>query len=121
MAEANYTSGEDYVVEFLGYCFGFNTFDFEQRVVAAAVRLGLLAGNELDDDETADLVELVASPIGQIDEPRSALGFLFVLWTRIAVDTLRRQRHPGRIVAAGVSAFALLVVLSFFVDLPAGH
>ena len=59
MAEANYNSGDDYVVEFLGYRFSFNAADFEQRVTAAAVKLGLLAGNELDDDETADLVELV--------------------------------------------------------------
>src|ERR1700716_3996646 len=58
-SEANYNSGEDYVVEFLGYRFSFNDSDFEQRVTAAAVKLGLLAGNELDDDETADLVELV--------------------------------------------------------------
>lgn len=46
---------------------------------------------------------------------------VFALWTRIALDSLRRQRHPGRIVAAGVAAFALLVVLSFFVELPAAH
>ena len=35
MAETNYWSGEDYVVEFLGYRFGFNHGDFEQRVTAA--------------------------------------------------------------------------------------
>jgi hypothetical protein len=68
----NYDSGDDYVVEFLGYRFSFNTEDFEQRVTAAAVKLGLLEGNELDDDETADLVELVERDA--IEEPRSALG-----------------------------------------------
>jgi hypothetical protein len=67
--EANYRSGDDYVVTFLGYEFGFNARDFEQRVTAAAVKLGLLEGNELDDDETADLVELAAD--GVIGEPRS--------------------------------------------------
>jgi len=36
-SEANYSSGEDYVVEFLGYRFSFNASDFEQRVTAAAV------------------------------------------------------------------------------------
>ncbi|HZQ89290.1 MAG TPA: hypothetical protein VFA42_04725, partial [Gaiellaceae bacterium] len=71
-AEANYSSGDDYLVEFLGYRFSFNAEDFEQRVTAAAVKLGLLEGNELDDDETADLVELVER--GGIDEPRSPLG-----------------------------------------------
>jgi len=43
MADTNYTSGEDYIVEFLGYRFSFNAFDFEQRVVGAAVKLGLVA------------------------------------------------------------------------------
>src|SRR6187551_2035681 len=38
--EANYSSGEDYMVEFLGYRFAFNADDFEQRVTAAAVKLG---------------------------------------------------------------------------------
>ena len=51
-----------------------------------------------------------------------ALGFLVVLWTRIAITQLRGTRHPRRIVAAGTLAFVLLVVLSFFVDLPErGH
>ena len=82
--EANYHSGGDYVVEFLGYRFGFNADDFEQRVTAAAVKLGLLAGNELDDDETADLVELVERDA--IDEPRSALGrYLVRHWEEISL------------------------------------
>ena len=85
-SEANYSSGEDYVVVFLGYRFSFNASDFEQRVTAAAVKLGLLAGNELDDDETADLVELVASPIGQISEPRSDFGrYLIENWEQISL------------------------------------
>ena len=71
-AAANYTSGDDYVVEFLGYRFGFNAVDFEQRVTAAAVKLGLLAGNELDDDETADLVELVERDAIEDPAARSA-------------------------------------------------
>jgi len=84
MAEANYTSGEDYVVEFLGYRFAFNAVDFEERVTGAAVKLGLLEGNELDEDETADLVELAAD--GQIDEPRSGLGrYLVRHWERVSL------------------------------------
>ena len=46
---------------------------------------------------------------------------LVVLWTKIAVESLRGQRHPGRLVAGGLAVFALLVALSFFVDLPARH
>ena len=80
----NYHSGEDYVVEFLGYRFSFNAYDFEQRVTAAAVKLELLAGNELDDDETADLVELVERDA--IEEPRSALGrYLVRHWDDISL------------------------------------
>ena len=78
----NYDSGDDYVVEFLGYRFSFNAEDFEQRVTAAAVKLGLLGGNALDGDETADLVELVERDA--IEEPRSALGrYLVRRWTRL--------------------------------------
>ena len=82
--EANYSSGDDYVVEFLGYRFSFNGDDFEQRVVAAAVKLGLISSNELDDDETADLVELAAQ--GLIDGSRSSLGqYLIRHWERISL------------------------------------
>ena len=82
--EANYWSGEDYVVEFLGYRFGFNGQDFEERVTAAAVKLGLLEGNELDDNETADLVELAAD--GVIQDARSGLGrYLVRHWERVSL------------------------------------
>jgi hypothetical protein len=80
----NYDSGDDYVVEFLGYRFCFNTEDFEQRVTAAAVKLGLIEGNELDDDETADLVELVERDA--IEEPRSELGrYLVRHWAELSL------------------------------------
>ena len=84
MATVNYRSGEDYVVEFLGYRFGFNALDFEQRVTAAAVKLGLIEPAELEEEETTDLVELAAE--GHIDEPRSVLGEYIVRhWERIAL------------------------------------
>ena len=80
----NYDSGDDYIVEYVGYRFSFNAADFEQRVTAAAVKLGLLAGNELDEDETADLVELVERD--WIDEPRSGLGrYLVRHWERLSL------------------------------------
>jgi hypothetical protein len=50
-----------------------------------------------------------------------AVAFLAVLWTRVAATSLRQARHPRRIVAAGVGGVALLVVLSFLVELPAGR
>ena len=84
VSESNYTSGDDFVVEFLGYRFSFNGLDFEQRVNAAAVRLGLIEPGELGDEETADLVELTAH--GRIDEPRSGLGeYLVRHWERLAL------------------------------------
>ena len=82
--DVDYVSGEDYVVEFLGYRFGFNAFDFEERVTAAAVRLGLIESNVLDEEETADLVELAAD--GRIVEARSGLGHYVVRhWERVAL------------------------------------
>jgi hypothetical protein len=84
VAESNYFSGDDYVVEFLGYRFSFNAIDFEQRVNAAAVRLGLVEPGELEPEETSDLVELTAH--GVIEEPRSALGdYLVRHWERVAL------------------------------------
>ena len=83
MAE-DYRSGEDYEIEFLAYRFKFNREDFEERVVAAAVKLGLVEANELDDDETADLVELAAD--GRIVEPRSPMGrYLVRHWERVSL------------------------------------
>jgi hypothetical protein len=82
--EANYSSGEDYMVEFLGYRFAFNADDFEQRVTAAAVKLGLVEDNDLDEDETGDLVELAAD--GLIEEPRSSLGrYLMRHWEQLSL------------------------------------
>jgi hypothetical protein len=83
-AAGNYHSGDDYVVEFLGYRFSFNALDFEERVTAAAVRLGLVSSPELDENETADLVELVERDA--IETPRSALGeYLVHHWDALAL------------------------------------
>jgi len=84
VAEANYVSGDDYVIEFQDHRFGFNASDFEERVTAAAVKLGLVADNELDEEETADLVELVWRD--WIAEPRSGLGrYLVRHWERVSL------------------------------------
>ncbi len=83
-AAGNYHSGDDYIVEFLGYRFSFNSVDFEERVTAAAVRLGLVSDPELDEDETADLVELVERDA--IGTPRSPLGeYLVRHWDTLAL------------------------------------
>ena len=63
VGDANYSSGDDYVVEFLGYRFSFNGADFEQRVTGAAVKLGLVEANELDEDRP---------PISSSSPPKAA-------------------------------------------------
>jgi hypothetical protein len=84
MAETGYASGDDYIIEFVGHRFTFSAVDFEERVTAAAVKLGLVNTSDLDDDETADLVELAAD--GRIDEPASDLGrYLMRHWERISL------------------------------------
>jgi hypothetical protein len=84
VTSADYCSGDDFEVEFLTFRFRFGQRDFEERVVAAAVKLGLLEANELDDDETADLVELAAD--GRIVAPRSQLGqYLVRHWERLSL------------------------------------
>jgi len=71
-------------VGFSGHRFGFSAQDFEERVTAAGVRLGLIGTNDLDDDEAADLVELVAD--GRIVDPRSGLGLYLVRhWERLSL------------------------------------
>jgi hypothetical protein len=83
-SEENYTSGDDYVIEFMRYEFRFGAQDFEERVTAAAVKLGLVPSNDLDEDETRDLVELAWQ--GRIAEPASGFGHYLVRhWERVGV------------------------------------
>jgi hypothetical protein len=83
--QSNYASGDDYVLEFLGYRFAFAADDFRERVIGAAVKLDLIADNDLDEEETLDLVELAAD--GRIAEPRSALGqYLVRHWERLSLN-----------------------------------
>jgi hypothetical protein len=83
--ELNYISGNDYVLEFLGYRFTFGADDFRERVTAAAVKLALVADSDLDADEALDLVELAAD--NRIAEPRSSLGrYLMRHWERLSLN-----------------------------------
>jgi len=82
--DANYSSGNDYIVEFLGYRFSFGGADFEGRVVAAAVKLGVVETPGLDEEEIDDLVALAAQ--GVIEEPASRLGrYLVRNWERVSL------------------------------------
>jgi hypothetical protein len=83
----NYVSGDDYILEFLGYRFAFGAEDFRERVTGAAVKLDLIADSDLDEDEINDLVELVERPDGHIAEPRSLLGhYLMRHWERLSLN-----------------------------------
>ena len=85
MPQVDYCSGDDYVVEFLGHRFAFNALDFQERVTAAAVTLGLVSDNDLDEDETSDLVELASD--GRIADPRSGLGRYVVRhWEHVSLS-----------------------------------
>jgi hypothetical protein len=50
--DEQYRSGGDYRLDFLGRLYEFSRTDFEQRLVAAARRLGLTDGAGLDGSET---------------------------------------------------------------------
>jgi hypothetical protein len=82
---SNYSSGDDYVLEFLGYRFSFAAEDFRERVMGAAVKLDLIADSDLDEEEALDLVELTAD--GRISDPRSPLGtYLMRHWERLSLN-----------------------------------
>lgn len=69
---SNYCSGEDYVLEFRSFRYGFNSVDFSQRAELAAVQLELVRPGVLDEDGLADLVCLVAG--GEIAAAGSSFG-----------------------------------------------
>jgi hypothetical protein len=67
----NYSSGEDFVLEYGELRFTFNERDFRERCEQAARKLGFL-GVAVEDDEAEDLINLVVN--GEVAEPASALG-----------------------------------------------
>jgi hypothetical protein len=87
-SESDYVSGDDFVVEFLDYRYGFSRIDFEQRVSAAAARLELVPAGDLEPPEAADLVDLTAT--GVIERPRSDLG-RYLLGRLSDIDDLHKE------------------------------
>src|SRR5438445_13870123 len=67
----NYSSGEDFVLEYGELRFTFNERDFRERCEQAARKLGFL-GSAVEEDEAEDLINLVVN--GEVSEPASALG-----------------------------------------------
>ena len=83
--DPNYRSGDDIDLEFVGHRFGFSADDFAERVAAAAIRLELVGPGDLDDEESADLMDLALAG-GFSSPPRSALGRdLQRRWDEVAV------------------------------------
>jgi hypothetical protein len=67
----NYSSGEDFVLEYGELRFTFNERDFQERCEQAARKLGFLGG-AVEEDEAEDLINLVVN--GEVTDPASALG-----------------------------------------------
>ena len=67
----NYSSGDDFVLEYGDLRFTFNERDFRERCEQAARKLGFLWG-PVEEDEAEDLINLVVN--GEVIEPASPLG-----------------------------------------------
>ena len=67
----NYSSGDDFVLEYGDLRFTFNERDFRERCEQAARRLGFI-GSSIEEDEAEDLINLVVN--GEVTDPASALG-----------------------------------------------
>jgi len=67
----NYSSGDDFVLEYGELRFTFNERDFAERCEQAASKLGFVGGR-LEEHEAEDLVNLVVN--GEVTDPASALG-----------------------------------------------
>jgi hypothetical protein len=68
----NYSSGEDFVLEYGELRFTFNERDFAERCEQAARKVGFVGGGRLEPEEAEDLVNLVVG--GEVTDPASALG-----------------------------------------------
>jgi hypothetical protein len=67
----NYSSGQDFVLEYGDLRFTFNERDFRERCEQAARKLGFLDAT-VEEDEAEDLINLVVN--GEVSEPASGLG-----------------------------------------------
>ena len=64
----NYSSGEDFVLEYGELRFTFNERDFRERCEQAACKVGFIEG-EIEPDEAEDLINLVVN--GEVSDPVS--------------------------------------------------
>jgi hypothetical protein len=87
-------------------------------VLAAVAALALVGLAALIFEPTLEEALLLA-PV--IVVTAGATAAVLLLWARIVIDALRRQRRPGLIVAGGLAALGVLVVISFFVEVPSRY
>jgi hypothetical protein len=86
------------------------------RVLVSALAVGVLVAGaaliyRLPLEHAVALAPVIVATVG-------ATLFLLVLWTKVVVETLRRRRHPYRILAGALAAIGLVAVFSFLVELP---
>jgi hypothetical protein len=87
----NYSSGDDFVLEYGDLRFTFNERDFRERCEQAAQRLGFI-GTSIEPDEAEDLINLVVN--GEVNEPASALGeHVNDCWTELIGPSDRSLVH----------------------------
>ena len=87
----NYSSGDDFVLEYGDLRFTFNERDFRERCEQAARRLGFI-GASVEADEAEDLINLVVN--GEVSEPASALGeHVNDCWTELVGPSDRSLVH----------------------------
>src|ERR1700749_3787104 len=67
----NYTSGEDFVLEYGELRFTFNERDFRERCEQSARKRGFISA-AVEEDEAEALINLVVN--GEVTDPASALG-----------------------------------------------
>ena len=85
MLAANYRSGDDFVVEFLGHRFEFSAQDFEERVIAAAVRSS--SSRRTTSTTRRPPISSSSSPTAASTIARSGLGLYLVRhWERVSLQ-----------------------------------
>ena len=72
MAEVNYSSGDDYVVEFLGYHFSFNAHDFEEQTTAMECLPESLAGRKFYEPKDVGFEAEIKERLAKMRGARSA-------------------------------------------------
>jgi hypothetical protein len=85
----------------------------------ATVAIGVLVaalGFRMGFERSLLLAPVIVATVG-------ATLFVLALWLKVVIESLREHDHPVRVVSITGAALALLVVLSFFVELPGrgGH